>query len=162
MALARKAAKSIVESMPLLKNEDKVALKCTSESTFIKGEDNQPDRHLVNFFATTPDKIERAKTVLAELDAEGAEDYQDVANAAGLSYGIPVPQNGGEPFVPEKKETVDAELSYVENQEGELVLRITSINKRKARSVQTTASLEDDEEEKEPSEQGEDLGEGEK
>lgn len=151
----KQAASRIIGSLGVIEHPGKKALKVISNPTFVEGEGDQPDRYLINVKATTQDKLSKAK----ELGKEG--NYQDAVNVATLSFGQVVGYDGSTPWLPSKGETIDAEVEEVPDRDGNMVLRITSINERKAEQVQSSGefSFDDEEEEKEEATEGEEFSE---
>lgn len=159
MALTKRQAKRILNSLAFIQDEGPVVLQRSGPATFFEGEEHEPARYLLGFKATTPDKAKRAKEMLDER-GEG-DDCQDVVNTATISYGQNVPYNGGTPWIPKQREYVNAEIGTVEDRDGNSVLRIIDISEREAKRAQSAAGFFDDEGGEEATEatEGEDFGE---
>lgn len=143
----KQSASRIIGSLGVIQHPGKKALKVISNPTFVEGEGDQPDRYLINFKATTPNKMEKAR----ELGKEG--NYQDATNVATLSFGQVVGYNGETPWLPKKGETVDAEVEEVPDRDDNMVLRVTSINEREAEQIQSSGEFSFDDEGEEESEE---------
>jgi hypothetical protein len=149
-------AQRIISSLDKISEPGKKIMKVTSNPTYYEGREHEPARYLLNLKATTPDKMEKARS----LGKEG--DYQGAVNVATLSFGQTVGYNGDIPWLPSKGETINAEVEEVEDSEGNSVLRITSISPREAEKSSRVGefSFDDEgEEEAEEATQGEKFDE---
>lgn len=154
--MERQEAENIIASLAMISTPGKKKLRVSHAPVFYEGEEHEPGRYLIGFTATTPDKRKRAKQAVKDTG-----DYQLAANVARLSFGQTVKWDGSAPdFLPSKGEYVDAEVDYVEDREGNQVLRITSINKREAEAPAGGQDFSFDEEEETATEGADELQEG--
>lgn len=147
--LTEESAKNILKGMSIVHSPDKVKLKVANTPNFHSVE-GQPDGYLVNFKAMTNEQKKEAKRLFDEGE------YDQACNQ-NLVFKQIMKWDGSQPdFIPQKGETVEVQLGYVPNSEGQMVIRPTSIFKIEASEPQQYFSFDDEEETADA--QAEDLG----
>lgn len=136
MSLDKKSAVQILNSRKLVTSVGKVTLKATSIQPFQRADGTLV--MIVNFNGMTAYQLGKAKELFSQGDYDGA-----------CNLNISASQLQGR-FVPSKGETVDVEITEIDNKDGVKILVVDSIIPRVAVTAPSVKFSFDDEEELAP------------
>lgn len=128
----KQQAKQILSNRVLIPSEGKYTVKVTGTSPFMRGEQATT---IVNFAAMTPWQVNKAK------EKFNSGNFQEATNTNLTASQLP-----GQ-YVPAKGETVDIEVSEIENNDGVKILVVSGIVPRVAQKASAITAFDDDEEE---------------